>query len=113
MSDDDILGNRLKRAGIDPKEYERIVNLETPSAMIMRKLDVYIKMEPGEAKTKYWEEIQALFPDAAAELREISEIKPSGYVLAEKLREEQKHWDEAHPAPKKPTFWNLLFGKRK
>ncbi|UQS94713.1 hypothetical protein SEA_ZEINA_39 [Arthrobacter phage Zeina] len=119
MSDEEpnILGNRLKRAGITPEEYNRAIYRSKPnvsaSTEMLEKLERYVKMEPGEEKTKLWTEIEYLMGDVADELHEISTQRPSAYILADQLKEQHARWEAEHPAPKKPTIWNLLFGKKK
>lgn len=84
---------------------------DSASQKLIDMLGVYMEMEPGEAKTEYWEEIRMVMADAADELHEVANQRPSAYILADGLREYEKTIDKA--APKKPSLWRLFFSRKK
>jgi hypothetical protein len=117
MEPGDILKNRLKRAGITPEEYSRAIHPpttdDTSSKKMMRKLEVYNKMQPGKEKTALWSEIEELMPKVADELQELRNRRPSAYVLMDQIKEEEVKLQARLPKIEKVTFWSLLFGKKK
>jgi hypothetical protein len=101
-------------AGIEGIFEMAALDKNSASQKLIAMLEEYQDMEPGQDKADYWGEIQEVMLEAAAELREISNQRPSGYIAADQLREQNKTFmAEMDKRVKKPSMWKLLFGRGK